>query len=49
MLPGLILIAVGAALAYGSPRLCRAKEKTNTVKLIGVLLAAAGAALVFLA
>ena len=48
MLPGLALLAVGAFLSYGSGRIARKPEDANRVKLAGVLVAAVGAALVFL-
>ena len=49
MLPGLTLLLCGAALALASGRICSGEGAKNRLKLIGVLIAAAGAALVFLA
>ena len=49
MLPGLALLLCGAALALAAGRICPGEGAKDRLKLIGVLIAAAGAALVFLA
>ena len=49
MLPGLALLLCGAVLALAAGRICPGEGAKNRLELIGVLIAAAGAALVFLA
>ena len=49
MTPGLILLLSGAALCFGAKRICcRREQSVNTVKLLGVFIAAAGAVLIFI-
>lgn len=48
MIPGLIVILGGALLFFLAPKICSGKENAVKVKLIGVLLTAFGAILVFL-
>lgn len=48
MIPGLCLLAAGALMAFFAQRLCRKTQNVPQVKLLGTLLAAAGAILIFL-
>ncbi len=48
MLPGILIIAAGAAAAFGSERLARRPGDAPRIKLAGSLAVAVGAALVFL-
>ena len=48
MLPGLTVLFCGAAITFLAGRIRPDEQGRNKVKLIGVLVAAAGAALIFL-
>ena len=48
MIPGLCAMLAGAVLTFGAGKLTHREKSVPTIKLIGVLLAALGAVLIFL-
>ncbi len=47
MLPGLVLLGIGAAACFLAPRICRNEKQIMTVKLVSVFVAFIGTIAVF--